>query len=107
MFENDYVLVEKILDSLGDELMDNERDPIFSRLYSDILRKFMEGIPSRFEIKSRLRDNSTNYPEDILDSVDDEVEDHVSHNVLSRHYSSELVFDSLGRAIDCHAIFLS
>lgn len=107
MFDNDYILVEKILDSSNAELQDSNLDGIFSRLYSDLLKKFMEGIPNHFAVDEPLRDNSSNGIYNILDSRGNYVADHRSYDLFARYYSSELVLDSRGNPIDCRAIFVN
>lgn len=107
MFDNDYILVEKILDSSNAELQDCNLDGIFSRLYSDLLKKFMEGIPNHFAVDEPLHDNSSNGIYNILDSKKNNVEDHQSNNLFARYYSSELVLDSHGNSINCQAIFVN
>lgn len=84
MFDNDYILTEKVLDSSRMEVQDSNSDGILSRLYSDLLKKFMEGIPNRFVVNEKLHDNRT-----------------------GTSYSSEVVLDSYGNAMDCPAIFVS
>lgn len=107
MFDNDYVLLEKIFDSSNMEIRDSGFDSIFSRLYSELLKKFMEGIPSHFAASDKLRDNALNGIYDILDSGKERVKDCKSNDLLGKGYSSDTVLDSHGRNIDCHAVFVS
>ncbi len=107
MFDNDYILLEKVLDSSNGELKDSSDDPIWSRLFSDILRKFMEGMPSMFSVSDKLKDNSSNGIYPVQDSKSEEVKDSQTRTILSRYYSSEQILDSLGKPIDCRAIFIN
>ena len=45
MFDNIFVFLSAITDAEKNPVMDNNENPIESRTYSDLLAKFMEGIP--------------------------------------------------------------
>lgn len=107
MFDNDSVLLEKVLDFSSMEIQDSSSDGIRSRLYSDLLKKFMEGIPNYFVVDENLHDNSSNGIYGLLDSKKDNIKDHQSNSLLARYYSSDPVLDSRGRTIGCHAVFLN
>ena len=50
MFDNIFVYLQAITDSVKEPVMDNLGNPIESRTYSDLLAKFMEGIPAEFQV---------------------------------------------------------
>lgn len=107
MFDNEYVLTEKVLDSSNLEVQDSNLEAIFSRVYSDLLKKFMEGIPNSFSISGKLRDNSFEGSYSIDDSVDDPIMDSVSRGLNGKDYSSLKILDSLQNQIDCIGTFVS
>ena len=58
MFDNTFVYLQAITDSIKEPVMDNLGNPIESRTYSGLLAKFMEGIPPEFQVSGYLRDNA-------------------------------------------------
>lgn len=55
MFDNTFVYLQAITDSIKEPVMDNLGNPIESRTYSGLLAKFMEGIPPEFQVSGYLR----------------------------------------------------
>lgn len=87
MFDNEYVYVEGITDSKDNPLLDSKSDQILSRTYTGLLKKFMEGIPERFEVSDFLRDNVYGTMNEI-------------------GYMTGKVLDRLNRPIQTKAIFI-
>lgn len=106
MFDNDYVLVEKVLDSSSMEVRDSSSDDILSRLYSDLLKKFMEGIPNSFSVSGKIFDNSSGIYS-VLDSEREDVKDSSSRNLEGKGYLSGKILDSRNNAIDGIGIFVT
>lgn len=73
----------------------------------ELIQKFMEGIPDYFTVDGKLRENSLNDLDTVLDSAKDEIKDHQNDSLISREYSSDLILDSNGRTIDCLAVFVN
>lgn len=107
MFDNVFVFLSTITDSTKDPVMDNRGNPLESRTYSDLLAKFMEGIPAEFEVAGYLRDNARNGLYSVLDSTNDEITDHKSNNLNGRGYSTGKILDRAGNPILSKAIFVT
>ena len=75
MFDNIFVYLQAITDSVKEPVMDNHGNPIESRTYSDLLAKFMEGIPPEFQVSGYLRDNARRGTYLLLDSSSESVKD--------------------------------
>lgn len=88
MFDNLFVFLQTITDAEKNPVMDNNENPIESRTYSDLLAKFMEGIPKEFQVSGYLRDNS-------------------GIGFADRSYSSEQILDSGNNPIRSQAIFVT
>ena len=86
MFDNIFVFLSAITDAEKNPVMDNNENPIESRTYSDLLAKFMEGIPKEFQVSGYLRDNARRGLYSVLDSVEDAVKDSESRGLNGRSY---------------------
>ena len=82
MFDNVFVFLSAITDAEKNPVMDNNENPIESRTYSDLLAKFMEGIPKEFQVSGHLRDNARRGLYSVLDSVEDAVKDSDSRGLI-------------------------
>lgn len=107
MFDNTFVFLQAITDSVKDPVMDNHGNPIESRTYSDLLAKFMEGIPAEFQVSGYLRDNARRGTYLLLDSGSEEVKDSRSRNLNGKSYSTEQILDSGNNPILSQAIFVT
>lgn len=107
MFDNTFVFLQAITDSVKDPIMDNHGNPIESRTYSDLLAKFMEGIPAEFQVSGHLRDNSRRGVYLLLDSSSETVKDNKSGDLNGRGYSAEQILDSGNNPILSQAIFVT
>lgn len=107
MFDNIFVYLSAITDSKKNPVMDNLENPIESRTYSDLLAKFMEGIPSEFQVSGYLRDNARRGLYSVLDSVEDAVKDSESKDLNGISYSTEQILDSGNNPIPSQAIFVT
>lgn len=106
MYDNPYVLLSPLLDRSSDVILDSLDREIEGRLYSDILAKFLEGLPSRFEVVERLYDNGEEGSSHILDYINDDVKDNNSKNLESDgEYSTKKIFDSEDRSIISRGAF--
>lgn len=107
MFDNVFVFLSAITDTDKNPVMDNNENPIESRTYSDLLAKFMEGIPKEFQVSGYLRDNARKGLYSVLDSVDDTVKDSDSIDLNGRSYSTEQILDSGNNPIFSQATFVT
>lgn len=107
MFDNIFVFLQAITDSVKDPVMDNHGNPIESRTYSDLLAKFMEGIPAEFHVSGHLRDNSRRGVYLLLDSSSETVKDSKARDLNGREYSAEQILDSGNNPILSQAIFVT
>lgn len=94
MFDNTFVYLQAITDSIKEPVMDNLGNPIESRTYSGLLAKFMEGIPPEFQVSGYLRDNARRGIYLLLDSN-------------GKGYSTEQILDSGNNPILSQAIFVT
>lgn len=107
MYDNPYVLLFPLLDRSSDVVLDSSGREIEGRLYSDILAKFMQGVPYIFEVTERLYDNGDHGLYSILDYVEDNVKDSDSRNLDGVGYSSERILDSNNAPISCRGLFVT
>lgn len=107
MFDNTFVYLQAITDSIKEPVMDNLGNPIESRTYSGLLAKFMEGIPPEFQVSGYLRDNARRGLYSVLDSTEDAVKDSSSRGLNGRSYSTEQILDSGNNPISSQAIFVT
>lgn len=107
MFDNIFVYLQAITDSEKEPVMDNHGNPIESRTYSDLLAKFMEGIPEEFQVSGYLRDNARKGLYSVLDSDKDAVKDSHSRDLNGKGYSTEQILDSVNNPIRSQAIFVT
>ena len=106
MFDNVFVFLSAITDAEKNPVMDNNENPTESRTYSDLLAKFMEGIPKEFQVSGHLRDNARRGLYSVLDSVEDAVKDSDSRGLNGRSYSTEQILDGGNNPIFSQAIFV-
>lgn len=107
MYDNPYVLLSPLLDRSSDQILDSSDRVIEGRLYSDLLAKFLEGIPPEFEISERLYDNGNKGVYSIFDYVEDNVKDSNSRNLEGKGYSTERILDSKNNPISCRGVFVT
>lgn len=107
MFDNIFVYLQAITDSVKEPVMDNHGNPIESRTYSDLLAKFMEGIPAEFRVFGHLGDNSRKGTYLLLDSGSEPVKDSESRDLNGKGYSTEQILDSGNNPISSQAIFVT
>lgn len=105
MFDNIFVYLQAITDSVKEPVMDNHGNPIESRTYSELLAKFMEGIPAEFQVSGYLRDNARRGNYLLLDSSSESVKDSEFKELNGRGYSTEQILDSGNNPIFSQAIF--
>ena len=106
MFDNVFVFLSAVTDSEKNPVMDNHGNPIESRTYSDLLAKFMKGIPAEFQVSGYLRDNARRGLYSVLDSDEEAVKDSKSRNLNGRGYSTEQILDNKNNPIPSQAIFV-
>lgn len=106
MYDNPYILLSPLLDFTSDEILDSEGLVIEGRLYSDLLAKFLEGIPEEFEVNENLRDNDIDGVFGIQDYIEDPIRDSNSKDLEGKSYSSKKILDSGNNKIPCRAVFI-
>lgn len=107
MFDNVFIYLMTITDSEKNSITDNHGNSIESRTYSDLLAKFMEGIPEEFQISDSLMDNARRGVYSVLDSSDEKVEDDKTDSINGRSYSTEQILDNRNNPILSQAIFVT
>ena len=107
MFDNIFVYLQAITDSVKEPVMDNHGNPIESRTYSDLLAKFMEGIPPEFQVSGYPRDNARRGTYLLLDSSSESVKDSKARDLNGKGYSTEQIPDSGNNPILSQAIFVT
>ena len=107
MFDNTFVYLQAITDSIKEPVMDNLGNPIESRTYSGLLAKFMEGIPPEFQVSGYLRDNARRGIYLLLDSNSETAKDSKSRDLNGKGYSTEQILDSGNNPILSQAIFVT
>lgn len=106
MANNPYILLSPLLDYLEDVILDDSNDEIEGQLYSDILAKFFEGLPARFEVLERLYDNGDESSYEIFDYIEENLLDSESQELESTgEYSTRKILDSKGRPIWLNGVF--
>ena len=100
MFDNIFVFLSAITDAEKNPVMDNNENPIESRTYSDLLAKFMEGIPKEFQVSGYI---GTGF---IVGWFLDAVKDSDSRGLNGRSYSTEQILDGGNNPIFSQAIFV-
>ena len=74
---------------------------------TDVLENFSGDLTTEFTVYDKLFDNGYRTYDDLLDSVDGVIIDHNVEAIIGRTYSSELVLDSNGDAINARVIFVT
>lgn len=74
---------------------------------TDVLEKFSGDLTTEFVVYDKLFDNGYRTYDDLLDSADGVIIDNNVEAIVGRTYSSELVLDSNGDAINARVIFVT
>jgi len=74
---------------------------------TDVLEKFSGDLTTEFAVYDKLFDNGYRTYDDLLDSADGVIIDNNVEAIVGRTYSSELVLDSNGDAINARVIFVT